>query len=98
MLSSKLAVPAPFAKASRTLDSMAICNPLWDLYKVRSIFTGVHTIGVPENGGRQVGPTWVPFTVTRRLVLAFAPLYNCFRSKVSHRESVAVPPLGLKQR
>src|SRR6187549_237942 len=39
----------------------------------------------------------MPFTVTRRLVLAFVTLNNCFRSKVNHKESVAEPPLGLKQ-
>src|SRR5688572_12184793 len=34
-----------------------------------------------------VVPTILPLTVTRKLVLAFAVLKVCFRSKINHKES-----------
>src|SRR5688572_4644994 len=98
-LSIKLAVPLPLANSSLALLS----KPIWIddafLKAVRFTLICFQVIGVAglvgSNGGRCVGPTCVPFMVTRKLVLALAILNNCFRSKVSHSESVAEPPVGL---
>src|SRR5688572_10806262 len=98
ILSIRLAVPVPLAYASFTFDS----NPIWMLGVffrfVRLTFIFCQTAVPPENGGRYVSPTCTPFTVTRKFVFAFIPLKSCFKSKVSNRESEALPPAGLKQK
>src|SRR5688572_6457810 len=94
ILSIRLAVPAPLAYTSFTLLSRPILMVGSFLKADRSTFTFCQLMGVPENDGRYVGPTCVPFTVTRKLVLALVNLNNCFRSKVRIRESVTSPPAG----
>src|SRR5687768_5709489 len=91
ILSIRLAVPVPLAYASFALLSRPIIRIEAFLKAVRSTFICFQAIGVAgfegSNGGRYVGPTCVPFSVTRKLVLALAILKSCFRSKVIHIES-----------
>src|SRR6478735_3604223 len=97
-LSIKFAVPVPLANSSITLLSKPTIIEVAFLNAVRSTLICLQVIGVAglvgSNGGRYVGPVCVPFMVTRKLVLALATLNNCFRSKVSHNESVTKPPAG----